>query len=384
MKHRALILTIVLILLFASACGSKPAEAPAAPPPVENPATDPPAATQAPQAEPAVETPAPPPAEAPAAADTPAPLEIVHVEFPADEAAIDWTQEIRDCNTGERITLGATTIVGSGCDDWSISKIERPVAAFNDTFIPALDINRAYMGNARNWYYASIRLHNSSAGSLPADLAVALELDTDIDSRGEYLITAAGMGTEWSTDGVQVRQDANGDVGGDQALRPDGTPGDGYETLLFDVGLGDDPDLAWARISPANGAVIEIAFKESLMPESGVYAWWTWTSQGALDPAAMEVVDALNPADAWRMDNTCGWIYGARPSTLLRNLCEIITPTPTPTATATDAPRRAEPTQRPGQPQPTVCPAPDWCNESVASGAVWNYDTCTCDYTQGQ
>lgn len=286
-----------------------------------------------------------------------APMIITHLATPG-AAVIARGQEIRDCNTGERIAIGVTTIVGSGCDDWNISKIERPVTNFNENFTPWLDINNAFMGESGGWYYASIYLHKSAAGSLPADLQVALELDIDLDSIGEYLILSTAHSDDWSSDGVQVWQDSDGDVGGYDSQRPDDGSGNGYETLLYDAGQGDDTDLAWARIHPTNTEVVEIAFKDSLVPNNGIFAWWVWTAQGGISAAQMEMVDALEADTSWSMDNTCGWIYGASPSKQLRNLCFFATPTPLPTPTFTPPPgcvqhddaycRRTHPSDPPG------------------------------------
>lgn len=375
MNRHYFVMSVVLVLLFVSACGTKAPQEPLTQPGVVNePTTVSASATPEPQVPP--DTPVSGATEQPLSEITEAPKVITHVDYPGTEAAIDWSQEIRDCSTGDRVALGVTTIVGSGCDDWSIARIERPVMAYNDTFIPALDINRAYMGESLNWFYASIRLHSTAAGNLPSDLVVALELDTDVDSRGDLLIIASNIGTEWSTDGVQIWNDANGDVGGNQPMRPDGAAGDGYEVLIFDAGVGYDPDLAWARVSPANGATIEIAFKDDLMPANGVYAWWVWTSLGGFDPARMEIVDALNPEETWLMDNTCGWIFGAKPSSILRNLCEIITPTPTPTPIPTAA--------QVNNPQPTSCPYYDlvpgvqYCTKQMGYSSYWDNQKCKC------
>lgn len=375
MKRHYLVVSVALILLFISACGPEATEAfPSPTLAVEEPTlvltlpTD--------EIQVLADTPLPENTEAPVVTATKTPIVITHEDFPENKAAIDWSQEIRDCNTGERVALGVSTIVGSGCDDWAQSKIERPVMSFNETYIPGLDINRAYMGKDGRWNYASIRLHDSAADVLPAELFVVLELDTDIDSRGEYLITASIIGAEWSTDGVQVWHDTNGDVGGNKPVQPDSAIGDGYETLIFDAGLGEDPDLAWARVNPENGSVVEIAFKDDLMPDNGVFAWWVWTTLDGFDPAAMELVDNLDPGDSWRMDNTCGWIFGARPSTTLRNLCEIITPTPTPTLTPTAI--------QANNPEITSCPYFDfydgveYCAKLGYWSHYWDNKKCKC------
>lgn len=261
--------------------------------------------------------------------------EIAHTDIPG-EPIYTAGQKVNDCNTGERIELGATTLIGSGCDVWTKAKFERPANAVNGDYIAALDIIRANMGSNQSWMFGKIELYNTALGNLPGDLVVGFEIDTEINSRGNFLILASGLNsTEWSTSGVQVWQDQNGDVGGSKPQSPDGKVGDGYETLVFDSGRGEDPDLAWVRVSPTDGASIEFAFKNTLLPSNQVFAWWAWTAQGNLDPAKMEFVDSLSEIDLWRIDNTCSWIYNGRPTNILTNICDFVMPTAIPSPTPT-------------------------------------------------
>lgn len=275
-------------------------------------------------------------------------------------------QKVTDCSTGERIALGATTVVGSGCDDWSQDKLERPVDALNGNYFPVVDIVRASMGTNQAWMFARVELYKDAAGNLPENLSVGVELDTDLDSRGDILILVKGLhSTEWTTEGVQVWQDENGDVGGQKPHRPDNQAGNGYETLLFDAGQGEDADLAWARIDPENGAGIEFAFKPSLLPENQVFAWWTWTMLQTSVPQELELVDSQSESTVWKMDNTCGWIYNSKPSRMLANICEFTVPTATPEPTPT--PRSA-----PGN---SCVEPPGGC---AALGPGWIFYECQC------
>ncbi len=358
MKKFIFLFSVMSVLVLVSACVAQPTATP--PPPTEG--QEIPIVTEAPTLP--AETPAPIITEEPTVQAT----EIVHLVIPGN-AVIDKLQEISDCNTGERIGMGTTTFVGSGCDQWSISRIERPVKALNDSYNPALDIIRAYMGQDEIWYYASIRLNPSASGNIPSELTISLELDNNLNSRGDYLVIATGFGSEWSTDGVQVWQDTNNDVGGDLPHKPGEPIGDGYDTLIFNAGVGDDADLVWSRINPDDGAVLEIAFKKDLMPTNQVFAWWVWTSLNQLNADHKEVVDARVDAESWSMDNTCGWIFGASPSTQLLNLCETpatslkSTPTSPPSSSDeckdcnTNNPDPTDPDPDP-DPHPTI-PAPD-------------------------
>ncbi len=373
MKKPMLQILVVLLILVMAGCSK--AEPTGTPEPIKTDAPAP--ATEAPQ--PAVEQPtAASTVATEVATKAPTAPPINHLVIPG-EPIFTFDQKVTDCDTGERIRLGATTIVGSGCDVWDKARFERPAAASNAVYTPALDIISASMASSNAFLFGRIVLYKDAAGAIPADLVAGFEIDTDIDSRGDYLIlTTAIHSTEWTTDGVQVWQDGNGDVGGKKAHSPDGQQSDGYETLLFDAGQGNDPDLAWVRISPTDPSAIEIAFKTSLVPSTKIFAWWAWTSLGALDPAKMELVDLMKDDSTWNLDNTCAWIFNAKPTNLLSNICAFSYPTAVPTIT------------------PTVsvqgCPVGTYLDVGVcrtcaippvagcpSSAATWNPSSCRCE-----
>lgn len=274
--------------------------------------------------------------------------EIIHEAIPGI-SKYSSTERIIDCSTGERIELGATTLIGQDCDNWKKNKLERPADKPNGTYFPEIDIIRAEMGTNQDWMFAKIRLYKGASGQLPPELSLGFEIDTDLDSRGDYLILASGLtSTEWTTDGVQVWWDQTKDVGGTQPHVPDGTIGDGYETLLFDSGLGIDADLAWARINPEDGASVEFAFKPNLVPENKMFVWWAWATIKEVSPTDMELVDSQLDTETWKIDNTCSKIFNGKPSRIIANICDFVVPTPTPTPTATPAPR-SDPVCPPGQ-----------------------------------
>lgn len=370
MKRTLNIISILLFAILLSGCSS---EGKAASPEVtEGPVLPTLSAVEvvssetaaAPQVEAATEIPA-------AATTAPPPVEIVHLNIPGTPK-YDYQQRIDDCSTGERVAMGVTTLVGAGCDNWNRYKIERPLASLNKEYLPAVDILTSYMGTDGIWTYGKIQLFKTAAGNLPEDLTVGFEIDFDVDSIGEFLLIATNLSsTEWTTDGVQVWRDFTGDVAGDMAMEVDDKPGDGYETLLFDSGLGDDPDMAWVRIDPTNGSVIEFAFKPVLYDNGSLFAWWAWSAQGTLDPTKMEIIDSMQSLETWKIDNTCGWIFGARPSKSLSNLCEYFVPTATPTATP--VPSRSNSNSGPCQ-EPNY---PGYCS-TLGPGWVWYEPWCEC------
>ncbi|MDP3449303.1 MAG: hypothetical protein Q8R87_01895 [Anaerolineaceae bacterium] len=335
MKRKLIKLVAFSLMVFLLGCSKLQAEAPTLVP-TDKPVaasieeTAVPTSTSAPVEEVAAQL----PTEEPTAVVT----EIIHETIP-ENSKYSTTERIDDCSTGERVALGATTLIGFGCDNWEKAKLERPADKPNGTYYPVIDIVRAEMGTNQVWMFAKINLYEDAAGQLPPELSLGFEIDTDLDSRGNYLILAKGLNsTEWTTDGVQVWWDQTKDVGGAKPHVPDGTVGDGYETLLFDAGQGLDADLAWARINPENGASVEFAFKPDLLPENKVFVWWAWATLKEVSPVDMELVDSQKDTETWMFDNTCSKIFNGKPSKMIVNICEFVLPTPTPTPTSTPAP----------------------------------------------
>jgi hypothetical protein len=271
------------------------------------------------------------PTEEVIATETQAPIN--HVTIPGDPVW-DANQITTDCNTGVRMPAGTTQVIISGCDYWNREMIERPADSATGTYVPALDIIWSEAGKLEPWIFLKINL--SSLVNAPKDLKAGFELDPDLDSRGEFLLTSnLPVSTTWSTDGVQVWQDINQDNGGTTAFHYDLNNGDGYETKLFDSGEGSDADLAWSRISPKNSNIIEFAFKASVLPNQKVFGWWPWVGLQPLTAEKFELVDRAEDGTTWNIDNSCSWIFGTKPkSNQLLNLCAVIEPTATPAPTS--------------------------------------------------
>ncbi len=168
-----------------------------------------------------------------------------------------------------------------------------------DTYFPELDITQYEVLQDDTWIFASIVLRSRSAeGALSG--TYALEIDNDIDGRGDWLIlVTAPAATEWSVENVQVWQDANKDVGGNDPVYADKNPGfgDGYETKVFDSGTGNDADAAWARVSPENQNVVQIAVKAGLVDDDGKYLAGVWSGR-TLDPAMFDFNDKMTAEQA--------------------------------------------------------------------------------------
>ncbi len=204
-------------------------------------------------------------------------------------------------------------------------------------------------GHSEDWLFFRIDLFGAGFPNDDSPFTYYFELDTNQDGRGNYLIAVTNLDlytTDWSVTGVKVYLDRNGDVGGRTAIRPDGSSNtDGYDTLIFEAGLGDDSDLAWARHNPSHANQIEFALKKALVGDQANLMWWAGAMMGAFDAQGFDLVDSTSEDTLYAIDTTCGWFLGQEMSYNIRK-CYI-------------AP---EPTQGPSNPsQPArrcLCPTP--------------------------
>jgi hypothetical protein len=153
-------------------------------------------------------------------------------------------------------------------DSYAINRFERPFSQ-DMTYLPDIDIATYNVSQDDIWVYVSIELigtdPNNSIG-----INYGVEIDLDNDGFGDFIIWGnPPYASEWTTDGVQIFEDKNHDTSGRSAERSDAPfQGDGYETLIFDAGIGNDPDLAWARINTRPTTTMQFAFKKSLADSS--------------------------------------------------------------------------------------------------------------------
>lgn len=221
-------------------------------------------------------------------------------------------------------------------DTYAWSRLERPYTAETMEYLDFLDIMRVDMQVKEPWVYLTFIL----IGDLPegGDYRYAVELDTDHEGRGETLVMASlPPEAEWTTEGVLVLTDADGDIGGlyplyEEAPNPDQN---GYETEMFNSGRGEDPDLAWVRRDPEHPNRLQLAFKRELLGGLGVL-WSAWTDGGLKDPGLFDINDHFTFEEAGspntgnyrypvkavsEMDSTCRSWYGYIPSGKEPGLC---------------------------------------------------------------
>ncbi len=266
---------------------------------------------------------------------------VAHVSLPG-ELPGGWLSEITDRDTSSV----AAEHRALGGENFSVNLFERP---FNtntmDKYFPDLDITRARLFEDSQWVYVAIRLSGlGEGGTLGGNYGV--EVDLDVDGRGDLLVFAATPGAQWSTDGVRVWADVNNDVGSDYPIYSDApVSGDGYETLSFDAGYGSDPDLAWARLAPDDQNSVQIAFKLSLLNNDNKFTWGAWADRSILNPAWYDYNDHFTAAEAgspltesadypvkalYELDNTCRWGVGFTPTGSEPGVCPVpatLTPT---------------------------------------------------------
>ena len=316
---------------------------------------------------PVIETPVPPPTE----------IGIQHTTIPAN------LPENRSSHAGDYdSSVTADEKKSNGGDRFTFERFERPFNANTmDIYYPELDIVDTFVFQDETWLYGTIKVVNRAAVNM-SPYRFAMQLDTDVNGKGNYLVVALNpSSTEWTTDGVQVYQDANRDVGNLTAMVSDkGAPGgDGFEANLFDNGKGNDPDSAWIRVSPNDANTVEIAVKRALVGNPPLYMVDMWAGHGNLDPSLFDFSDhythdqagAADPGlpnfypikSVFELDNSCRMAVGFEPNGSEPGLCPF------------SAPPKAE-----GGETPTGCaPSMTELNSCMQFGGTWNYATCRCD-----
>ncbi len=318
MKLNLLLCTLISITAVVMTACAPQGQPPAAP--LEAPTIEP--AAPATEGQPSI------PVAQPTAESQPAPTTgPAHVATPGD------LPEGKGIFVGDQSSVSSSSkaraLVG---DQFAKGKFERPYNANTmDVYYPFVDIVSANFYAGDPWTYVRITLVSpDSSGAFPAKYAV--EIDKNMDGRGEMLIIADQPASkDWTTNGVRVLEDRNGDIGGAKAVIADsaGLTGDGYEYVAFDQGQGEDPDAAWVRLSASDPNSLEMAFKTSLLGGDTTWMAGIWAGTDSLNPALFDLNDHFTHADAGdplsdstlypikrlaELDNTCRAGIGFTPS----------------------------------------------------------------------
>lgn len=212
-----------------------------------------------------------------------------------------------------------------GGDRFTFGRYERP---FNeegmDLYFAEIDIQEMASYHDPTWIYYSITVKGRDA-NLALSGNYAIEIDADIDGRGDWLLmVTAPASKEWTSDGVEVWYDSNNDVGGSISVTADNqNTGNGYDTKIFDRGTGDDPDLAFARIAPGGPFTIQIAVKASLLGTNGVYMAGAWAGRELLDPALFDINDHFTQDQAGSPLTEFEFYYPLKAVAQIDNVCRV-------------------------------------------------------------
>ncbi len=225
-------------------------------------------------------------------------------------------------------------------DNFESGSYERPFNSGSmDKYSPDLDILQAGLSRSGNWVYVTIKLASAPRGSLLSG-SYGVEIDVDLDGRGDVLVVARKPGIMWSVENVSVWRDANRDVGGAIPIKSDlAKNGDGYEQKIFDSGQGYDTDAAWARINPGDFSSIQIAFKKSIIDNDKAFMWNAW-AENVISPSLFDYNDHFTLSEAGSplitqsqayplkdlavVDNTCRWVVGFEPTGTEPGLCPLM------------------------------------------------------------
>jgi hypothetical protein len=369
MKHRSIKTLFFLLILTAVilACGAPAATEPEA---VEEPT-------------PVVQQKAPdePTGEAPPAAPS-IQHEVIPVDLPSQRSG-----QAADFDSSK--VIEGKSLVGG--DRFTYNRIERPFNAETmDVYFSQIDIVNTQVFQDDTWLYGRLTLKELLAASSQAE-KYAIELDVRLNGKGDWLIIAnKPESTEWTVRGVAVYQDANLDVGGEFPMLTDKNTvnSDGFETLVFDQGHGDDPDTAWVRISPNDPNTIEFAIKKSVLGNPDKFLINMWAGTALLDPALFDLNDRFSHTDAGaadagleyyypikavsEIDNSCRMAVGFQPTGVEPGLCDIFIP-----QKVNDPP---SPSSSPQGCQPTIYELLGCgLNPDASYACSWNWSSCGCD-----
>lgn len=213
-----------------------------------------------------------------------------------------------------------------GGDRFTFTRFERPFNSQTmDEYYPYIDIQEGFIFEDAAWIYASLKLKSDEA-SRELKGRYAVEIDFNLDGGGDWLILVSNpVSTEWTTDAVQAWFDTNDDVGGEIPTTTDGSPvaEDGYETLEFDAGVGNDPDLAWARVSPDDPNTVHFAMKKDILQGNKSFLAGFWAGNEDLDPGLFEYSDNFTHDQAGASLTELEYFYPIKELSALDNTCRM-------------------------------------------------------------
>lgn len=263
------------------------------------------------------------------------PAAIHNVDMPGQPSFTNYTP---DCQT---TGLTAPLQPLENCDRWQDNRYERPFNAVEqNTYYPDLDILFSALGESENWVFARIVLAGFEPSTQTLTGSYAIEIDTDEDQRGDFLIVdtpGSQSSRVWNSAGLQIWQDSNNDVGNQVPGRPDGPyAGNGYDELLSG-GSSLSKTGYFARVGQENSrAYIEFAIDRKIIGTPDSFSWWTWADAGLRQWGQFDYHDTYDRATAGtvykdnpdfpakaiaRVDNTCADTFNGKSPQVDTHFC---------------------------------------------------------------
>lgn len=273
----------------------------------------------------------PPPTEVPSQSP-PDPTAVDHQDIPASSSSVQPYPDVTSDDTApdKRAPYG---------DSFEINRLERPFTQ-DMAYLPDVDIASFGISEDDTWYYISIELVGKNPNNTP-EIRFAVELDTNADSFGDFLIAAdPPYSEEWATENISIFTDTNRDTAGASASRSDAVfTGNGFDSLIHKPAenIGTDPDTAWVRINAGEFATVQFAIKKTF--SGGVFFYAVMADAGLKDAARLDYVDYFKESDAgspvrenptyplkalFAVDNTCYQAVGFKPTLFEPKVCPVI------------------------------------------------------------
>jgi hypothetical protein len=199
---------------------------------------------------------------------------------------------------------------------------ERPFTSREMIYQPDLDIYSVDFATDGEFFYFTINLNGMNLQQWGLNGIYGIEFDTDLDGRGEIIVTTEKTAPVWDIESVSVLVDVNGDVGGPKPIIADaGFNGSGYDELKQIAGN----EVAFARIDPQSETSVQIAVSAAMLGNTPGFAWSAWADNGLREFTMFDYNDTMGPSaagspfrddsnypikDLYSVDNTCRVAYG--------------------------------------------------------------------------
>ncbi len=206
-------------------------------------------------------------------------------------------------------------------DSFRLNLYERPFTAQKMDYLPFIDIKDFIMTSEANWYITRIILAGMDDSKFIHG-SYGAEFDLNVDGRAEFLVFVENPGLDWTTERVRVYLDGDGDVGGAQSGSDETYSGNGFETLLFDSGRGNDPDLAWAKFENGDHPIVDIAIKRAFFQAYSKFMWSVIASEMPIEPAGFYLNDSFTEESAGSPDKGSDY-YPPQKIAAFDNTCRI-------------------------------------------------------------